>query len=156
MSVQGCLVTSWKVNLKMHWSVRISSRISKGGKLDSVEELRQYWCADAHSQVACEISYSSPKDQLHPFQSAGYRSRWGMAVGQFHQVCREPACSHLVFKKSSGSNDSIKNVLSHMRVNGWQRVIQKVNIWPPIDCPSQTHPLFLTPRQVQTLQSIYT
>lgn len=41
-----------------------------------------------------------------------------MAVGQFDQVCREPAGSHLVFKKSSGSNDSIKDVLSDVRVNG--------------------------------------
>lgn len=41
VGVQGCLVTSWKVNLKILWLIRISSRISKEGKLDSVEQLRQ-------------------------------------------------------------------------------------------------------------------
>lgn len=40
-----------------------------------------------------------------------------MAAGEFDQVCREPAGSYLVFKESSGSNDSIKDVLSNVRIN---------------------------------------
>lgn len=63
--------------------------------------------------------------------------------------------SHLVSQNSSGPNDSIKNVLSHMSINSRQRIVQQVNIWLPVNCSSKTHPLLLTSGQVQALRSTH-
>lgn len=50
---------------------------------------------------------------------------------------------YLVSKYSFGSNDFVKDVLTHMCINGRQRIIQEVNISLSVDGSGQTHPLLL-------------
>lgn len=43
------------------------------------------------------------------------------------------------------TNDLLKYVFSHMRVNGRQGVIKQVDRAVAVDGPGQAHPLLLTP-----------
>lgn len=50
---------------------------------------------------------------------------------------------YLISKDTFGSNDFVKDVLTHMCINSRQRIIQEVNISLSVDSPGQAYPLFL-------------
>lgn len=58
---------------------------------------------------------------------------------------------HLVSQYTLGPDDLIKDVLTHVGIHSRERIIQQIDIGFPVDGTSQTHPLLLTSRQVQTL-----
>lgn len=58
---------------------------------------------------------------------------------------------YLVSKDSFGSNDFVKDVLAHVRIDSRQRIIQQVYISRPVDGPGEAHPLLLPTREVQSL-----
>lgn len=59
---------------------------------------------------------------------------------------------YLVSKDSFWSDHFVKDVLTHVRVNSGQRIVQQVNIGLSVDGSGQTHSLLLPAGEVQTLR----
>ena len=59
--------------------------------------------------------------------------------------------THLSLEDALRSNDFLKDVLSNVRVDCTEWVIQQVDVCLLVDSPRQTHSLLLTSTQVDTL-----
>lgn len=58
---------------------------------------------------------------------------------------------YLVSEDSFWADHFIEDVLTHVRINSGQGVIQEVNIGLSVDGPGQAHSLLLPPREIQSL-----
>ena len=58
---------------------------------------------------------------------------------------------HLILEHSLWSKDFVINVLSHMRVNSTERIVQEVDVTVLIHSSCQTHSLLLSSTQVDAL-----
>lgn len=78
-----------------------------------------------------------------------------MVLLQFSRLKKKKERSfiHLVSQYTLGSDDLIKDVLTHMGIHSRQRIIQQIDISFPVYSTSQTHPLLLTSGQIQTLRT---
>lgn len=68
-----------------------------------------------------------------------------------NRLVRHCRYCYLVSKDSFWSDHFVKDVLTHVRVNSGQWIVQEVNIGLSVDSPGQTYSLLLPTREVQSL-----
>lgn len=68
-----------------------------------------------------------------------------------NRLVRHCRYCYLVSKDSFWSDHFVKDVLTHVRVNSGQWIVQEVNIGLSVDSPGQTYSLLLPTGEVQSL-----
>ena len=125
--------------------------------------IQSFFLATARSTYLALITVCIHNNQTHYchlciFVAYQYTKIFQLFIGDVMLLSarQESICTayitHLSLEDSVGSDDLLKDVFSHVGVDGRQGVVQQVDLGVVIHGPGQTDPLLLTARQVDALE----